>query len=161
MIRSVSTPGRCPPRLDRPERLAYEERREREANGCDAMSRAGEATAKAGNRDAPPEDGLGAQLIGMAAALWASRQRVKVGMLLVALVAVVGASALAQIMLNAWNRPFYDALARKDVSAFVVQLGVFAELAGVLLVLNVAQAWLNLMSKLVLRKGLVEDLTAV
>jgi putative ATP-binding cassette transporter len=73
---------------------------------------------------------------------------------------VVGASAYAQILLNAWNQPFYDALSRKDVSSFIVQLGVFAELAGVLLVLNVAQAWLNLKSKLVSRKGLVEDLAS-
>ena len=94
----------------------------------------------------------------MAAALWASRQRRKIILLIVALVAVVGATAYAQILLNAWNQPFYDALSRKDVSEFVMQLGVFAELAGVLFVLNVAQAWLNLKSKLVLRKGLVEDL---
>jgi putative ATP-binding cassette transporter len=99
-------------------------------------------------------------LIGLAAALWASRQRRKVVLLLVALVSVVGASAYAQILLNAWNQPFYDALSRKDVSSFIVQLGVFAELAGVLLVLNVAQAWLNLKSKLVSRKGLVEDLAS-
>jgi len=124
------------------------------------MSRAGEETPKAGNGDTPAEDGLVAELIGMSAALWASRQRAKVGMLLVALVAVVGASAYAQILLNAWNQPFYDALSRKDVAAFIVQLGVFGGLAGVLLVLNVGQAWLNLKSKLVLRKGLVEDLAA-
>jgi len=124
------------------------------------MSRAGEETSKAGNGVAPSEEGLVAQLIGMAAALWASRQRGKVALLLVALAAVVGASAYAQILLNAWNQPFYDALSRKDVSAFIVQLGVFGELAGVLLVLNVAQAWLNLKSKLILRRGLVEDLAA-
>ena len=126
-------------------------RRNGECGKCDAQRR---------KRRQPPEDGLVAQLIGMAAALWASRQRGKVVLLLVALVAVVGATAYAQILLNAWNQPFYDALARKDVSAFVAQLGVFAELAGVLLVLNVAQAWLNLKSKLILRKGLVEDLAA-
>ncbi len=124
------------------------------------MARAGNATPNAGNGDQPREDSVVSQLIGMAAALWASRQRGKVILLLVALVAVVGASAYAQILLNAWNQPFYDALSRKDVSAFIVQLGVFAELAGVLLVLNVAQAWLNLKSKLILRKGLVEDLAA-
>jgi len=140
--------------------LAYEIGLEREANGCGAMSRAGEETSKAGNGVAPSEEGLVAQLIGMAAALWASRQRGKVALLLVALAAVVGASAYAQILLNAWNQPFYDALSRKDVSAFIVQLGVFGELAGVLLVLNVAQAWLNLKSKLILRRGLVEDLAA-
>jgi putative ATP-binding cassette transporter len=124
------------------------------------MSRPGKKTSKAGSGDTPSEDGLVPQVIGMMAALWASRQRGKVGLLLVALVAVVGASAFAQILLNAWNQPFYDSLARRDVSAFVVQLGVFAELAGMLLVFNVAQAWLNLKSKLILRKGLVEDLGA-
>jgi len=73
--------------------------------------------------------------------------------LLAALVAVVGASAYAQVLLNAWNQPFYNALSRKDVSAFIAQLGVFAEIAAVLLVLNIAQAWLNSKSKLVLRRG--------
>jgi putative ATP-binding cassette transporter len=124
------------------------------------MASARKATPNAGNGDQPREDSVVSQLIGLAAALWASRQRGKVVLLLVALVSVVGASAYAQILLNAWNQPFYDALSRKDVSAFIVQLGVFAELAGVLLVLNVAQAWLNLKSKLISRKGLVEDLAA-
>ncbi|MGD1016449.1 MAG: ABC transporter ATP-binding protein/permease [Roseiarcus sp.] len=124
------------------------------------MASAGKATPNAGNGDQPREDSVVSQLIGLAAALWASRHRGRVILLLVALVAVVGASAYAQILLNAWNQPFYDALSRKDVSSFIVQLGVFAELAGVLLVLNVAQAWLNLKSKLILRKRLVEDLAA-
>jgi len=119
------------------------------------------ATPNAGNGGGPAEDSLFSQLMGMMAALWASRQRTKVIALLIALIAVVGASAYAQVLLNAWNQPFYDALSRKDVAEFVTQLGVFAELAGVLLVLNVAQAWLNLKSKLVLRKGLVEDLIGV
>ena len=106
------------------------------------------------------QDGLVPELIGMTAALWASRQRGKIVALLIALIAVVGATAYAQILLNAWNQPFYDALARKDLPLFVVELGVFAELAGVLLILNIGQAWLNLKSKIVLRKGLVEDLAA-
>ena len=37
-----------------------------------------------------------------------------------------GPTAYAQILLNAWNQPFYDPLAHKDVSAFIAQLGVFA-----------------------------------
>jgi putative ATP-binding cassette transporter len=94
----------------------------------------------------------------MASALWTSRERSKVIMLGVALVAIVGATAYAQVRLNAWNRPFYDALARKDSLTFLDQLWVFAELAGVLLVLNVVQMWLNLSSKVVLRQGLVNDL---
>jgi putative ATP-binding cassette transporter len=124
------------------------------------MAKARSATPNAEDGGKPAEDSLVSQLIGMTAALWASHQRGKVVLLLVALVAVVGASAYAQILLNAWNQPFYNALSRKDVSEFVAQLGVFGELAGVLLVLNVLQAWLNLKSKLILRKGLVEDLAA-
>ena len=122
------------------------------------MTSAGEATPNVANDGKPVEDSLAAQLIGMAAALWHSRQRTKITMLLVALVGVVGATAYAQIRLNAWNQPFYDALAHKDMSDFVTQLGVFAIVAGALLVLNVAQTWLNQKSKLIMRKGLVESL---
>jgi putative ATP-binding cassette transporter len=114
------------------------------------MARAGKATPNAGNGTTPTEDSLAAQLMGVAAALWASRQRREVPLLLVALAAAVGATAYAQILLNAWNQPFYGALAHKDISGFIAQLGVFAELAGALLVLNVAQMWLNLKSKLIL-----------
>jgi vitamin B12/bleomycin/antimicrobial peptide transport system ATP-binding/permease protein len=110
--------------------------------------------------DAPDRSGGGffAQIRGMIAALWTSHQRAKIIFLLVALVIVVGATACAQVLLNAWNRPFYDSLARKDWSEFVTQLFVFAGLAGLLLALNVGQMWLNQKSKLVLRQGLVEDL---
>jgi vitamin B12/bleomycin/antimicrobial peptide transport system ATP-binding/permease protein len=124
------------------------------------MAIAGNTAPSAGNGAKPADDSLVFQLIGMTAALWASHQRAKVIALFLALVAVVGSTAFLQILLNAWNQPFYDALARKDVPAFIVQLGVFAKLAGVLLVLNVGQAWLNQKSKLILRKGLVEDLAA-
>src|SRR6516225_8076347 len=98
------------------------------------------------------------QFMAMASALWASRQRNKILILVGALVAVVGATAYAQVRLNAWSQPFYNALARKDISAFVEQLGVFGVLAGTLLVLNVAQMWLNQTSKVILRAGLVHDL---
>jgi putative ATP-binding cassette transporter len=106
----------------------------------------------------PNQDSVISQLMGMGAALWVSHQRKRALMLFLALVAVVGATAYAQILLNAWNRPFYNALSNKNISEFVKQLGVFAELAGVLLVLNVAQTWLNQKSRVILRKGLVEDL---
>jgi vitamin B12/bleomycin/antimicrobial peptide transport system ATP-binding/permease protein len=104
------------------------------------------------------EDGLSSEIVRMASALWTSRRRNTILLLAAALVAVVGATAFAQIRLNAWNRPFYDALTRKDMPAFMVQLGVFVEVAGVLLVLNVAQTWLNQTSKVALRDGLVRDL---
>ena len=94
----------------------------------------------------------------MVSAFWISRQRNRLLILAFALVAIVGATAYAQIRLNAWNRPFYNALTRKDMPVFLEQLGVFAVLAGILLVLNVAQTWLNQTSKVVLREGLVNDL---
>ena len=98
------------------------------------------------------------QVRSMASALWASRERTKLSLLGLCLVAVVGGTAYSQVRLNAWNQPFYNALARKDMQVFIEQLGVFAVLAGVLLILNVAQMWLNQSSKVVLREGLVNDL---
>ena len=73
---------------------------------------------------------------------------------------VVGATVYGQIKLNAWSRPFYDALSRKDLSGFVSQLFVFFVIAGALLVLNVAQTWLNQMTKVTLREELTRDLFA-
>jgi putative ATP-binding cassette transporter len=111
-----------------------------------------------GSADVLTEDSLSSEIMRMASAFWASRQRNKLLLLAAALVAVVGATAYEQISLNAWNRPFYNALTHKDMSAFIEQLGVFAEVAGILLVLNVAQTWLNQTSKVILREGLVHDL---
>ena len=71
---------------------------------------------------------------------------------------VIVATAYGQIRLNSWNKPFYDALSRRDLHDFLCQLGVFFVIAGVLLVLNVAQRWLVEMLKLKLREGLVHDL---
>src|ERR1700722_6037443 len=72
-----------------------------------------------------------------------------------ALVAVVAATAYGQIRLNGWNKPFYDALSRRDLRGFLLQLGVFLVIAGILLVLNVAQRWLVETLELKLREGLV------
>jgi putative ATP-binding cassette transporter len=74
------------------------------------------------------------------------------------LLIIIVATAYGQIRLNRWNRPFYDALSRRDFFAFLYQLGVFGMIAGSLLVLNVTQRWLTEMLKLKLREGLVRDL---
>ncbi|MBV9218232.1 MAG: ABC transporter ATP-binding protein/permease [Methylobacteriaceae bacterium] len=103
-------------------------------------------------------DGVIAQVAGMASALWSSKQRNKILMLAAALIGIVGATAYAQVQLNAWNKPFYNSLADKNLSGFVQQLGVFAVLAGILLALNVAQTRLNQISKVILRQGLVDNL---
>ena len=71
---------------------------------------------------------------------------------------VIVTTAYGQIRLNRWNEPFYDALARRDVHEFLMQLWVFGVIAGVLLVLNVFQRWLTETIKLKLREGLTRDL---
>ena len=112
-----------------------------------------------GTAPAPPESGrLVPQMLILLRALWTSPQRNKIILLGVAIVIVIGATAYGQIMLNAWNRPFYDAIARKDLRAFLVQLAVFGWIAGGLLVINVAQTWLNQATKVKLREGLAHDI---
>ena len=74
------------------------------------------------------------------------------------IVAVIVATAIGQVLLNRWNQPFYDALARRDLPGFLHQLMVFAAIAGGLLVLNVGQTWLNQTIRLKLRQALTLDL---
>src|SRR3954468_608151 len=78
--------------------------------------------------------------------------------LIVVLALVIIGTAYMQIRLNAWNKPFYDSLSRRDLHDFIAQLAVFAVIGSVLTVLNVAQTWLGEMLKLKLRDGLVHDL---
>jgi vitamin B12/bleomycin/antimicrobial peptide transport system ATP-binding/permease protein len=80
-------------------------------------------------------------------------------MVLVAVVIlVVAATAYGQIRLNWWNKPFYDALSRRDLRDFLYQLGVFFLIAGFLLALNVVQRWLVETLELKMREGLVVSL---
>src|SRR5689334_17875197 len=102
--------------------------------------------------------GLVQQLSMMVSALFASPVRNTLIILGLGLITVVLLTAVGQIRLNSWNQPFYDALARRNFPDFIVQLGVFAIIAGCLLVLNVFQTWLHQMTKLKLREGLVLDL---
>jgi putative ATP-binding cassette transporter len=76
----------------------------------------------------------------------------------VGIMLVIVATSIGQVLLNRWNQPFYDALARRDMQAFLDQLLVFAAIAGGLLVLNIGQTWLNQMIRLKLREALTLDL---
>ncbi len=105
-----------------------------------------------------PSSRLVPQLWMMFRALWASPVRNRLMLLGMAVLVVVAATAYGQIRLNSWNQPFYNALAHRDLGQFIVQLGVFALIAGVLLALNVGQRWLAEMLKLKLREGLLDDL---
>jgi ABC-type uncharacterized transport system fused permease/ATPase subunit len=65
---------------------------------------------------------------------------------------------IRQVRPNAWNRPFYDAIARRDVATFLQELLVFGLIVSTLLVLNVAQGWLHQTIRLTLRTWLTHDL---
>src|SRR5262245_23414284 len=87
--------------------------------------------------DEAANTGLRKQLGMMAGAAYRSRTGKRVIVLAVAILLVVLITAYGQIRLNSWNKPFYDALSRRDLHDFMIQLGVFFIIAGSLLVLNV------------------------
>jgi putative ATP-binding cassette transporter len=102
--------------------------------------------------------GLGRQMGMMMRALRDSPVARALVILIVSIVVVVVVTSYGQIRLNRWNKPFYDALSRRDLHAFLTQLGVFFIIAGLLLILNVGERWLVEMLKLKLRLGIVHDL---
>ncbi|WP_298422606.1 ABC transporter ATP-binding protein/permease [Rhodoblastus sp.] len=77
-----------------------------------------------------------------------------------ALIVVVAATAASQIWLNVWTKAFYDSLSDRNMASFLRQLSLYVVIAGLLLVLNVAQMWLNLTMKMKLREALTRDLIA-
>jgi vitamin B12/bleomycin/antimicrobial peptide transport system ATP-binding/permease protein len=102
--------------------------------------------------------GLMRQLRIMIRAIFASPVGKSLWVLISAILIVIAATAYGQIRLNSWNRPFYDALSRRDLRDFFFQLGVFFVIAGFLLSLNVAQRWLSETLQVKLREGLVRSL---
>ncbi|THV22243.1 SbmA/BacA-like family transporter [Peteryoungia ipomoeae] len=88
---------------------------------------------------------------------WRSHMRNRVLTFAGALVAVILATVYGTVLLNQWNAPFYNALERRDLTAFIDELQRFALIAGGLLVLNVVQSWLNHMTSLCMREGLSRD----
>src|SRR5580698_3800261 len=81
--------------------------------------------------------GLWRQLSMMRRALWASPVRNSLLVLAASIFTIVALTAYGQNRLNSWNQPFYDALSHRNMHEFTAQLGVFAIIAGALLVLNV------------------------
>jgi putative ATP-binding cassette transporter len=91
-------------------------------------------------------------------ALWNSSGRRDFVLLTIGIVTVIIATAGMQVVLNAWNSPFYNAIETRNFSSFLYYLMVFFGIAGVLLVLNVAQTWLAQMITLQSRQWLTRDL---
>ena len=102
--------------------------------------------------------GLARQVGTLLRAIFGSPVGKTLTLLVGAVVLVVVATAYGQIRLNRWNKPFYDALSRRDFRDFLFQLGVFFLIAGFLLAVNVAQRWLVETLELKLREGLVRSL---
>jgi len=102
--------------------------------------------------------GLIRQMGMMIRVIFASPVGKTLAILVAAVVLVIVATAYGQIRLNRWNRPFFDALSRRDLRDFFFQLGVFFLIAGCLLVLNVLQRWLAETLQVKLREGLVRSL---
>src|SRR5258706_9662718 len=117
-----------------------------------------DVTSVKAEKEAAARAGLRRQLGLIVRALYASPVGGPIVRLVVDIVFIVGISAYVQILLNSSNEPFFDALSRRDIRDFFVQLGIFFLIAGALLVLNVAQRWLVETLKLRLREGLVQDL---
>jgi putative ATP-binding cassette transporter len=106
----------------------------------------------------PTPRGVAAYLLALAGALRASTHWKPLALLTAGLLGVIVCTTIAQVRLNAWNQPFYDAIAGKDGHAFLVQIGVFAVIAVSLIGLNAAQTWLHETAKLRLRNWLTTDL---
>ena len=104
------------------------------------------------------EIGFFAQIRMMIDAFWGSSVRNRLILLAGGLLAIIIAKAYGQVQLNRWNVPFYDALSRRNMPEFLHQLGIFAVIASILLLLNVMQTWFNQMTALKMREGLARDL---
>ena len=122
------------------------------------MAAAKKARTSAAEREEADQAGLFRQVAQIVRAIAGSGAGKALVWLIIFLFLVIVATAYMQIRLNAWNKPFYDSLSRRDLHDFVNQLGVFAVIGTILTVLNVAQTWLGEMLKLKLRDGLVHDL---
>jgi putative ATP-binding cassette transporter len=102
--------------------------------------------------------GLGRQMGLIIRSIFGSPVGKRLTVLVAFIILVVAATSYGQIRLNGWNKPFFDALSRRDLRDFLFQLGVFFLIAGFLLALNVMQRWCVETLELRLREGLVRSL---
>ena len=122
-----------------------------------AVTEASDTSSTAGLGEAA-RAGAAAQARMVCRAIFASPMRGRLVMLLTALIVAILVTTYGQIILNRWNQPFYDAITRADLNGFLYQLGVYFVIVGSLLVLDVAQRWLNETTKFRLRESLTRDL---
>lgn len=99
-----------------------------------------------------------AQLLCLLRALCRSRYRSRLGLFALALFVVVCANTYGQIRLNVWSGSFYDTLERRSFWLLGNELVAFLVIVGGLLLLVVAQTWLQEMIKIRLREWLTHHL---
>lgn len=75
-----------------------------------------------------------------------------------AIIAVLIGNMFGQVRLNEWNGAFFDAVERRNSHAFLHQLSVFLGVVAFLLVMVVAQTWLQERLKIRLRERLTHVL---
>lgn len=102
--------------------------------------------------------GAASEFLVLAKALRASAHWWPLALLAAGLIVIIIGTTVAQVRLNAWNEPFYDAIANKNVDAFKLQIVVFAVIAIALIVLNATQTGLHETVKVRLRNWLTSDL---
>jgi vitamin B12/bleomycin/antimicrobial peptide transport system ATP-binding/permease protein len=90
--------------------------------------------------------------------LWRSSHRARISLLAAGIVVVLAVNMLGQIRLNQWHGAFFDAVARRNLSALGHQLLVFLVIIAVLLILVVGQTWMQQMLKVRLREWLTHHL---
>jgi putative ATP-binding cassette transporter len=116
-------------------------------------------TGNAADAAETPRAGAGYQARMIYRAIAASPVGRRVIVLVAGLVVAILITSFGQVVLNAWNQPFYDAITRRDLNEFLYQLGVYFVIVACLLVLDVSQRWLTETIKFRLREGLTRDLS--
>jgi vitamin B12/bleomycin/antimicrobial peptide transport system ATP-binding/permease protein len=86
------------------------------------------------------------------------RERRRLVLLAAGIAVVLFANMVAAVRLNAWQGGLFDAIDRRGLAAFGQQLATFAWIAAALVVLVVAQTWMQEMLKVRLREWLTDRL---
>lgn len=89
---------------------------------------------------------------------WLPRPKVGGGWLAAALLALTVLQVAIQVRFNVWNRDFFDSLERRDGHAFLLQIGIFALLAGGSMAVSIYQIYAKQLLQLAWREWLTRRL---
>ena len=98
------------------------------------------------------------QVVHLSLPYFNSGERWKARGLLAAIVALNLAAVYMLVLLNEWNRVFYDALQNKDAAVFWAQLGRFTYLAMIFIVIAVYRFYLTQWLQVRWRAWMTRDL---